>query len=129
MPIPLEKIVGTSSFFNDNLYHDLVMGCGLTGFLHMVNQTCIKWFCKRQVTVATATYLSEFMATQSMTDQTYMCAILHIIGVLLDYHSYAFGDNCAIIQQSNIPESKLMKHWDALAFHCVQEAVTLGFLQ
>ena len=43
--------------------------------------------------------------------------------------SLAFGDNHAIIQQSNIPESKLMKCWNALAFHCVREAVTSGFLQ
>ena len=37
-------------------------------------------------------------------------------GVPLDYHSYAFGDNHAVIQQSSIPESKLMKCWNALAF-------------
>ena len=51
------------------------------------------------------------------------------MGVPLDYHSYAFLDNWAIIQQSNIPESKLMKHWNALAFHHVRETVTLGSLQ
>ena len=39
-----------------------------------------------------------------------------MMGVPLDYHSYTFGDNHAITQQSNIPESKLMKHWNALAF-------------
>ena len=41
------------------------------------------------------------------------------------YHSHAFRDNH---QQSNIPESKLMKCWNALAFHCVREAVASGFL-
>ena len=54
---------------------------------------------------------------------------LCMMGVPLDYHSYAFGDNCAIIQQSNIPESKLKKCWNTLAFHCIREAVASGFLQ
>ena len=45
------------------------------------------------------------------------------------HHSYAFRNNCAIIHQSNISESKLMKHWNTLTFHCVREAVTSGFLQ
>ena len=51
---------------------------------------------------------------------------LHMMGVPLDYHSHAFRNNP---QQSNIPESKLMKCWNALAFHCVREAVASGFLQ
>ena len=46
----------------------------------------------------------------------------------LDYHSYTLSDNHAIIPQNNIPKSKLMKHWNALTFHHVQEAVTLGYL-
>ena len=37
-------------------------------------------------------------------------------------------DNHSIIQQSNIPESKLMKHWNALFLHCIQEADASGFL-
>ena len=37
--------------------------------LHLVNQTPIEWYCKKQATVATATYFSEFIAVQSMTHQ------------------------------------------------------------
>ena len=61
MPIPLGKIVRTSSFLDANLYHDLVTGCAMTGFLHQVNQTPIEWYCKKQSTVTTATYSSEFI--------------------------------------------------------------------
>ena len=52
-----------------------------------------------------------------------------MMGVPLDYHLFAIRDNHTIIQQSNIPESKLLKCWNALVFHCVTEAVTTGFLQ
>ena len=50
------------------------------------------------------------------------------MGVPSDYHSYAFGDNHAIIQQSNI-KSKLMKCWNTLTFNHIWEAITLGFLK
>ena len=43
---------------------------------------------------------------------------LLMMGVPLDYQSYAFRDNHAIIQQSNIPKSNLLKCYNALAFHC-----------
>ena len=65
-----------------------------------------------------------------MTDQIIdLFYTLYMMGVPLDYHSCAFRDSYTIIQQSNVPKSKLMKCWNALAFPCMQEAVTLGFLE
>ena len=62
-----------------------------------------------------------------MADQIIgMCYTLCMMGVPLDYPLY---DNHTIIQQSNIPKSKLMNCWSTPAFHCIQEAVTFGFLQ
>ena len=67
---------------------------------------------------------------ESMTDQIIdLWYKLDMMGVLIDYQSFAFGDNHTIIQQSNIPESKLMKCWNAFTFHCIQEAIALVFLQ
>ena len=63
VPTPLGKIVQTSLFFDANLYHDLVMGCAMTGILHLVNQTPMECYCKKQATVATAIYSSEFITT------------------------------------------------------------------
>ena len=54
--------------------------------------------------VATAMYSSEFIAMHSMTDQIIdLWYRLHMMGVPLENHTYAFGDNCAIFQQSNSP--------------------------
>ena len=74
MPIPLGKIIQTSSFSDANLYHDLVTGHTMTRIFHLVNQTRIEWYCKKQATVAAATYSSDFIATLSMTDQI-ICGI------------------------------------------------------
>ena len=44
MPIPLGKIIQTSSFIDANPYHDLVTGCAMTSILHLVNQTPIECY-------------------------------------------------------------------------------------
>ena len=70
----------------------------MTGILHVVNQTPIEWYCRKQPTVSTATYSLESITVRSMTDQIIdLEYTLCMIGVLLDYHSYMFMDNCTII--------------------------------
>jgi cation transport regulator ChaC len=65
----LEAIVHTTTFEDANLMHDLITGRSCTGILHLVNQTPVEWFSKRQKTVETATYGSEFVAAKIATEQ------------------------------------------------------------
>ena len=69
MPEPLGKLVITTTYENANLYHDYLTGRSVTGVIHLVNQTPIDWYCKRQATVETATYGSEFNAARTATEQ------------------------------------------------------------
>ncbi len=62
MPEPMGKEIVLTTYVDANLYHDWVTGRALTGILHLINQTPFDWFCKRQSTVETATYGSEFNA-------------------------------------------------------------------
>ena len=41
-----------------------------TGCLHFVNKTPVDWYSKKQATVETATYGSEFVAAKTVTEQT-----------------------------------------------------------
>ena len=52
-----------------NLYHNWTTGRAVTGTLHFLNGTPINWFSKRQNTVETATYGSEFVAARIATNQ------------------------------------------------------------
>ena len=52
-----------------NLNHCLATGRSVTGCLHFVNHTPIDSYSKRQVTVETATYGSEFVASKTATEQ------------------------------------------------------------
>ncbi len=62
MPEPRGKPVCTSSYFDASLKFCKVTGCAASGTLHFVQQTPIEWFSKKQNTVETATYGSEFIA-------------------------------------------------------------------
>jgi hypothetical protein len=44
----------------------------------------------------------------------------------VDYTTYMFGDNSAVVTQSTIPHSQLAKRHHAVAYHYVWEAVANG---
>src|SRR5688500_12308813 len=50
-----------------NLYHDRLTGRSVTGLILMLNKTPIDWFSKKQVSVESATYGSEFVAARIST--------------------------------------------------------------
>ena len=62
IPKPLGKHVQTTHYVDANLHHDLATGKAVTAALHFLNQTPIDAYTKRQSTVETATYGSEFVA-------------------------------------------------------------------
>ena len=61
-PKPLGKYVTLTHYVDVNLLHDLITGRSVTGILHLINKTPIDWYSKKQATVETATYGSEFIA-------------------------------------------------------------------
>jgi hypothetical protein len=52
-----------------NLFHDIITGRSVTGILHLVNKTPIDWYSKKQATVETATYGSEYVAARTCVVQ------------------------------------------------------------
>jgi hypothetical protein len=107
-----------------NLYHCLVTGRANTGILHFVNQTPIEWFSKRQGSVETATYGSEFVAARQATEQIMdLRYTLRAMGMPVDGPSWMFGDNQSVITSSTIPHSLLSKRHNALSYHRVREAI------
>jgi hypothetical protein len=124
MPTPLGKPVVTTTYVDANLYHDLVTGRAATGILHLVNGTPIDWYSKRQATVETATYGSEFVAARIATDQIIdLRNTLRYLGVPIKSKSYMFGDNKSVVTSATIPNSGLNKRHNALSYHRVREAI------
>ena len=69
MPEPLGEAVITTTTMDANLNHCLATGKSLTGCLHFVNKTPVDWYSKKQASVETATYGSEFVAAKTATEQ------------------------------------------------------------
>jgi hypothetical protein len=130
MPTPKGKPVRMTTFEDANLLHDHVTGRSAMGILHFVNQTPVEWFSKRQNTVETATYGSEFVVAKTATEQIIdLRYTLRMLGVPLDGKSWMFGDNESVVKSSTIPQSNLMKRHNALAYHRVREAIAAGVIE
>ena len=128
MPEPKGKSVNTTSYVDANLYHNLLDGCSVTGILHFINQTPIDWYSKKQGTVETSTYGSEFVAARTGTEQKMdIRTTLRYFGVPVG-KSVMFGDNKSVLDSSTIPHSKLTKRHTALSYHRVREAVAAKVL-
>jgi hypothetical protein len=69
IPEPKGKYVTLSHYFDANLYHDMVTGRSVTAILHFLNQTPMDWYSKKQATVETATFGSEFIAARTTINQ------------------------------------------------------------
>ena len=90
----------------------------------MINATPIDWYSKKQSTVETATYGSEFVAAHICFEQVLdLCNTLCYLGIPVRDRSYMFGDNESVVNSSSIPHAKLHKRHTALSFHCVCEAI------
>ena len=102
----------------------MVTGRSMTGIIHFLNQVPIEWFCKRQNTVETATYGSEFVAARQACEQIIALRYdLRMLGAPLDGPAWMFGDNESVVKSSMIPESTLSKRHIRLSFHRVRECV------
>ena len=123
-PPPKGRLVTLTHYVDANLYHDCLTGRSVTGILHFINATPIDWFSKRQATVETATYGSEFVAARTCVEQVIdLRNTLRYLGVPIRGMSWMFGDNESVVNSSAQPHAKLHKRHTALSFHRVREAI------
>ena len=124
IPKPLGKHVQTTHYVDANLHHDLATGKAVTAVLHFLNQTSIDAYTKRQCTVETATYGSEFVAARTAVHQIIdIRTTLRYLGVPIRDKSYMFGDNRSVVTSSTIPNSTISKRHHLASYHRVREAI------
>jgi hypothetical protein len=129
MPPPYGKPFCTTTYEDANLMHCLVSCRSMSGVIHLVNQTPVQWFCKKQNIVKTTTYGSEFMATRQVTEPIMdLCYTLCMMGLPIDGPSLMFGDYQSYIASSTIPHSNLNKRHKALSYHRVRSASAAGII-
>ena len=122
-PNPLGKSVTSTTTLDANLLHYLATGASLTACPLFSNQTPTDWYSKKQATVKTATYGSEFVAAKTANEQIMdLRYTLRYLGVPIKSKSYMFGDIRSVVRSPTPPHSTLSKRHNILAFHRVREA-------
>ena len=91
IPDPLGKSVTTTTTVDANSNHCLAPCRSVTGCLHFVNHTPIDSYSKRQATVETASYGSEFVVSNTTTEKIIdLRHTLRYLGVPIKTKSYLF---------------------------------------
>ena len=128
-PEPLGNHVTLTHYVDANLMHDVTTGKSVTGILHLINKTPLDWYSKKQPTVETATYGSEFVAARICVEQIIdLRTTLRYLGVPIRDKSFMFGDNKSVVDSSMQVHAKLHKRHTMLSFHRVRECVASGMV-
>ena len=128
-PTPYGPDVIITTYVDANLCHDMTTGKSVTGIIHLLNQTVIDYYTKKQPVVETATYGSEFMAARTATEQIMdLRTTLRYLGVHIHGPTYMFGDNKTVVDSASTPKARLHKRHVILSFHRTREAIAAKVL-
>ena len=130
MPEPRGNSVTTSAFVDANHAGNVVTRRSHTGIIIFVGNAPIIWFSKKQNTVESATFGSEFVALRVCKDLIVALRYkLRCFGVPVDGPTNVFCDNRGVVKNASIPESVLLKKHNAINYHAVREAAAAGILR
>ena len=93
-----------------------------TGYLIFLNMSPIYWHSKKQTSVETSSFGSEFVALKQCTE--YIRGLrykLRMMGIPVQDPTYIYGDNKSVLYNSTLPESTLKKKSNSIAYHFVRD--------
>ena len=127
MPKPLGKEVELEMWVDSDHAGDRKTRRSRTGFFIFMNKSPIVWFTRRQDTIETAVFGSEFVAMKTCTEANRaLCYKLRMMGVPIEGPTYTYGDNMSVIHNTSNPESTLKKKSNSICYHAVRESVAMG---
>ena len=101
-----------------------------TGVLIYLNMAPIFWYSKKQTTIESCTFSSEFVALRIATEKLISLKYkLRMFGIPLEGPANVFCDNEAVCINSSIAASTLKKKHNSIAYHKVRESVAAGIIR
>ena len=129
MPRPRGRGVSTTSFVDASHAQDKKTRRSHTGFIIFINRAPVLWYSKRQTTVETSTFSSEFIALKTCMEMIIgLRTKLRIFGVPIVGETKVYCDNMSTVNSSSKLESTLNKKHSAVAYHAVRWAVATGVI-
>ncbi len=129
-PEPRGKAVVISCFVDADHAGNLVTRRSHTGILIFCNRAPILWYSKRQNTVETSTFCSEFIAAKIAVELIEALRyMLRMFGIPIDGPANVYCDNNSVVINSSRPESTLKRKHNAIAYHKVRESIAQGTIR
>jgi hypothetical protein len=130
MPEPRGKPVVITCFVDSNHAGNNVTRRSHTGILIFVQNAPIIFYSKRQNTVETSTFGSEFVAMRIAKEMIVALRYkMRMFGVPIDGPANVLCDNQGVVKITSIPESVLNKKHVSIAYHTVREVAAAGILR
>ena len=101
---------------------DTVTRRSRTGFIIYLNCAPVYWHSKKQTSVESSSFGSEFVAMKHCCE--YICGLrykLRMMGIPCEGPAYIQGDNQSVLANTTIPDSTLKKKNQSIAYHFVRE--------
>jgi hypothetical protein len=101
---------------------DCVSRRSRTGFLVWINSAMVFWMSKKQTSVETSSFGSEFIAMKQCCKYIHgLWYKLRMMGIPCESPAFVYGDNQSVLANTTIPESVLNKKSQSIAYHFVRE--------
>ena len=130
MPPPRGRSICTSCYVDADHAGNLMTRRSHTGILLYINNTLILWYSKRQNTVESSSFGSEFVALRIATEMIKALRYkLRMFGVPFDKSTNVFCDNKSVVTNASVPFSVLNKKNNSICYHRVREAQAAGIIR
>ena len=124
---PLGNPVSVRAYVDANHAGNLANRRSHSGILIYVNNAPIIWYSKRQNTVESSSFGSEYVALRICTELVEALRYkLRTFGIPVEGPADIFCDNQSVVTNSSVPSSVLNKRHNAICYHRVREAQAAG---
>jgi hypothetical protein len=128
-PEPRGKHVQINCFVDSDHAGDRVTRRSHTGIIIYLNTAPISWYSKKQTTVESSTFGSEFVALRISAEQIISLRYkLRMFGIPIEGPANVFCDNESVFKNASLAESRLKKKHNSVCFHRVRECVASAIL-
>ena len=101
-----------------------------TGYIVFINRAPILWYSKRQNTVETSTFGSEFLAMKTVVEAIIaLRAKLYWFGIPIDGPADVYADNESMVKCTRDFDTKLNKKHNAISYHYCRQAVAAEIIR
>ena len=127
MPEPRGQSMRMICYVDSDHAGDNVTRRSRTGFLVFLQSAPIYWMSKKQTSIETSSFGSEFIAMKQCTE--YVRGLryrLRMMGIPVEEPTFIYGDNQSVLANTKNPHSQLKKKSNSIAYHFVREGCARG---